>query len=131
MSISAVNNTDSLYTDYLSMVEQSNGGGTTSDNQVSGTGSQQGGNDQLMQSIMQAFSQMGISLPPPPNGPPPNSGSNSTSDGATSSTGSASSADSTGSTEDPRQALGKFMHDLFSALESESGPPSAAWHWAS
>jgi hypothetical protein len=37
MSISAVNGTDSLYTDYLSMLQQANSGGASSGTTVSGS----------------------------------------------------------------------------------------------
>ena len=66
---------------------------------------------------MGALSQMGISMPPPPSGPPPDASGSSTSDSSSSSTSSTSSTGSTSSTENPGQALGKLMHDLFDGRE--------------
>ena len=120
MSISGVNSTDSIYTEFLSMFDQTDSSGTSSSTQVSGSQSTSGGDDTLMQSIMPSLSQMGISMPPPPSGPPPGASGSSTSDSSSFSTASTSSTSSTSSTENPAQALGKLMHDLFSAVKSES-----------
>ncbi len=106
MTISGVSSTDSLYTEFLSLFNQTDSSGTGSSTQVSGSQSTSGGNDTLMQSIMGALSQMGISMPPPPSGPPPDGSGSSTSDSSGSSTTSTSSTGSTSSTQDPGQALG-------------------------
>jgi len=115
MSISAVNGADPLYTDYISLFQQSNSSGTGSNTQVSGSQSNGGGNDTFMQSIMQALSQAGISMPSSTSGTPQNSSANLASDSSISSTNSLQSGHHHG------RGLGKLMHDLVSAVESESG----------
>ncbi len=119
MSVSAVSNPNWLYTNYLSTLNQSSCSATNSNSQVSGNQSNSGGNDTLMESIMQAFGQVGLSIPSPLSGPVANS--NPATGASVASTESAASTSPTGSAHHSRHALGKFMHDLFSAVESESG----------
>ena len=80
-----------------------------------------------MQSIMQALSQMGISMPSQFDGPvqasTPAAGVSNVSSGTAVSPTQAMSAHRT------RQALREFMHDLYSALQSQPGsatPPVSA-----
>lgn len=117
MSVSAVNSADWLYTNYLSTTGSS-GGTASSNDPISANQSNRGTHDSLMQSIMQAFSQIGISMPSTlsaqQTNPTPVSGS------SISSTGSAASTNQADSAHHGRHAFGKFMHDLFLAVESGS-----------
>lgn len=108
MSVSGINSIDPLYTQYLSLLNQSGNGGAGWGGQVSGSQSNSGGGNTLMQILQETLGQMGLSMAPPPPG------------GACNAGGSSNGSTSTNSTENPRQALGKFMHELFAALKSES-----------
>lgn len=109
MSVSGINSSDPVYTQYLSLLNQSGNSGAGSGAQVWGSQSNSGGGNTLMQVLQETLGQMGLSMAPPP---PPG--------GAGNAGGSSNCSTSSNSTEDPRQALGKFMHELFAALKPES-----------
>lgn len=111
MGVSGINSIDPLCTQYLALLNQSGNSGAGWGAKVSGSQSNSGGGNTLMQVLQETLGQMGLSMAPPPPGGASNAGGNY--NGSTSSS-------STTSTEDPRQALRKFMHELFAALKSES-----------
>jgi len=118
MTVSSANGADPFNANSLSMIDQSNSGGWGTGWKVSGNQSQ-GGNT-FMESIMQAFSQMGISMPSASNPTPPDLNANLTSDGSSLSSGATAPAGSTQPAHHHGHGFGKFMHDLFAAVESES-----------
>ena len=122
MSISAINS-NALYTSALS--SSSTQSTTSSSGQVAKQHHKGGGDGDFMQSLQQAFSDMGISISlQPPSGsssssasgdmPPPPPGGDQDGD-----------SDTSTSSSNPMQALSTLMHDLFSAIKNQSGSSSS------
>jgi hypothetical protein len=121
MSVSGINSADSLYTTYLSILNQANSGGTNSGAVVSGNQPTWGGENTFMQGITSALSQIGISMPSASNGISPNSNTDLATDSSSSPVNSVHSGGGHGH----GHVLGKFMRDLIATVEEEESSSGA------